>query len=98
MTFSEHIQNMILSVTYEKTNYSNGPVKWQIVIETEPEYATDDFESPISMGVEGEKKLALETDEAEALAHALLRAVEIRRDAVSREQLRAAARAEAKAT
>lgn len=62
---------------------THDPAVFEISVDTEPEYP--DLDSPIQLSIEGvsEASLEFEPEEAEAVAHALLKAVEYRRQSIA---------------
>lgn len=84
--FKEHVSEVLLVVTpKERPNHDWGGIHYQIKIDTDPNYASDDFDDPITLkecGSPKEPEISLYPEDAQALALALQRASWIRREAV----------------
>jgi hypothetical protein len=78
-----YADRVVIDVTpAPKTTHDRGDFKYRVIADTDPD-CTDDLDQPITL-TDTDRKTAeeinLETDDAEALAWALIRAVQVRRE------------------
>lgn len=91
---SDHVREcvdraLIIVTPHPRSGVDWDGTKWEIAINTHPEYASDDFDFPIELR-EGDSKEAIELfpENAEDLGRALIRAAQIRRKIVADEMAR----------
>ena len=80
----EYADHMIIEVSpMARPGTDWGETRYFIKVDTDPNYAGDDLDTPIELSwgdhVGDNKPIQMEPDDAEEIAHAILRAVEIRR-------------------
>ncbi len=86
MSITEHTSKAVIIITPPpRDGVDWNGTKWEIQIELHPDYSDDGFDEPIELiDCNTEKRIGLYPENAEELGRALLRAVEIRRAAVAK--------------